>query len=127
MHIVADLFAWRIVLGFRYMACFRYPRMVCSCGFVIRLLSLSVAASSRPQTLEPLSTGAISLPTRQRQAIQGCNLFVFHLPDDWTDEDLLEYFAPHGNVVSAKAGVARGLTCGLAHEGGDDGKGKWRL
>lgn len=32
----------------------------------------------------------------------GCNLFVFHLPDDWTDEDLHEYFAPHGNVVSAK-------------------------
>jgi len=32
----------------------------------------------------------------------GCNLFVFHLPDDWTDEDLNEYFAPHGPVVSAK-------------------------
>jgi len=32
----------------------------------------------------------------------GCNLFVFHLPDDWADDDLLEYFAPHGNVVSAK-------------------------
>ena len=35
---------------------------------------------------------------------RGCNLFVFHLPDDWTDEDLLEYFTPHGTVVSAKAG-----------------------
>jgi len=32
----------------------------------------------------------------------GCNLFIFHLPDDWTDDDLHEYFAPHGNVVSAK-------------------------
>lgn len=32
----------------------------------------------------------------------GCNLFVFHLPDDWADDDLHEYFAPHGNVVSAK-------------------------
>eukprot|EP00747_Dinoflagellata_sp_TGD_P168917 gnl/TRDRNA2_/TRDRNA2_196502_c0_seq1.p1 gnl/TRDRNA2_/TRDRNA2_196502_c0~~gnl/TRDRNA2_/TRDRNA2_196502_c0_seq1.p1 ORF type:complete len:392 (-),score=108.16 gnl/TRDRNA2_/TRDRNA2_196502_c0_seq1:53-1228(-) len=32
----------------------------------------------------------------------GCNLFVFHLPDDWTDDDLHEYFAPHGTVVSAK-------------------------
>eukprot|EP00933_Yihiella_yeosuensis_P011929 TRINITY_DN11980_c0_g1_i1.p1 TRINITY_DN11980_c0_g1~~TRINITY_DN11980_c0_g1_i1.p1 ORF type:complete len:390 (+),score=115.90 TRINITY_DN11980_c0_g1_i1:110-1279(+) len=32
----------------------------------------------------------------------GCNLFVFHLPDDWIDDDLLEYFAPHGTVVSAK-------------------------
>lgn len=32
----------------------------------------------------------------------GCNLFVFHLPDDWTDEDLNEYFHPHGRIVSAK-------------------------
>jgi len=32
----------------------------------------------------------------------GCNLFVFHLPDDWTDDDLNEYFAPHGSLVSAK-------------------------
>jgi hypothetical protein len=67
-------------------------------------------ASNRPTPdLEPFSAAAISLSTHQ--AIQGCNLFVFHLPDDWTDEDLLEYFAPHGNVVSAKAGVALGPTC----------------
>jgi len=32
----------------------------------------------------------------------GCNLFVFHLPDDWTDDDLNEYFSPHGPVISAK-------------------------
>jgi len=32
----------------------------------------------------------------------GCNLFVFHLPDDWQDDDLHEYFAPHGAVASAK-------------------------
>eukprot|EP00927_Polykrikos_kofoidii_P022474 TRINITY_DN2095_c0_g1_i2.p1 TRINITY_DN2095_c0_g1~~TRINITY_DN2095_c0_g1_i2.p1 ORF type:complete len:487 (-),score=119.55 TRINITY_DN2095_c0_g1_i2:84-1544(-) len=32
----------------------------------------------------------------------GCNLFVFHLPDDWTDEELHEHFSPHGTVVSAK-------------------------
>merc|ERR550539_1228747 len=32
----------------------------------------------------------------------GCNLFVFHLPDDWADDDLHEYFAQHGNVISAK-------------------------
>lgn len=32
----------------------------------------------------------------------GCNLFAFHLPDDWTDADLHEHFSPHGEVVSAK-------------------------
>eukprot|EP00435_Cladocopium_sp_Y103_P008000 s2886_g2.t1 len=60
----------------------------------------------------------------------GCNLFVFHLPDDWTDEDLLEYFAPHGNVVSAKVmkelgtGRSRGfgfVSC-LEREGAIPGK-----
>eukprot|EP00435_Cladocopium_sp_Y103_P057112 s893_g19.t1 len=33
---------------------------------------------------------------------QGCNLFVFHLPDEWGDEDMVEYFSPHGKIVSAK-------------------------
>lgn len=32
----------------------------------------------------------------------GCNLFVFHLPDDWADEDLQEHFSAHGNLISAK-------------------------
>ena len=31
----------------------------------------------------------------------GCNLFVFHLPDDWLNEDLKENFSPHGPIVSA--------------------------
>lgn len=32
----------------------------------------------------------------------GCNLFVFHLPDEWGDDDMVEYFSPHGTIVSAK-------------------------
>lgn len=32
----------------------------------------------------------------------GCNLFVFHLPDDWDDVDLQEFFSPHGLIASAK-------------------------
>ena len=31
----------------------------------------------------------------------GCNLFVFHLPDDWLDDDLNEHFSPHGPIISA--------------------------
>lgn len=34
------------------------------------------------------------------QAASGCNLFIFHLPTDWGDPDLLSYFAPYGNIVS---------------------------
>lgn len=32
----------------------------------------------------------------------GCNLFVFHLPDEWTDRDLHADFCQFGNIVSAK-------------------------
>jgi len=40
--------------------------------------------------------------TKPSSGPPGCNLFVFHLPDDWADEDLLESFECHGAVISAK-------------------------
>ena len=46
---------------------------------------------------------------RTRLHCEGCNLFVFHLPDDWTDDDLFQYFGPHGSVISAKVMKEQGL------------------
>ncbi|CEL95662.1 unnamed protein product [Vitrella brassicaformis CCMP3155] len=31
----------------------------------------------------------------------GCNLFIFHIPSDWTDSDLVQHFQHYGNIVSA--------------------------
>lgn len=32
----------------------------------------------------------------------GCNLFVFHCPNEWTDDDLIRRFSKFGKIVSAK-------------------------
>ncbi|CAG9311537.1 unnamed protein product [Blepharisma stoltei] len=36
------------------------------------------------------------------QAKTGCNLFLFHLPNEWTETELVAHFAPFGKVTSAR-------------------------
>ncbi|RHY27389.1 hypothetical protein DYB32_006815 [Aphanomyces invadans] len=37
----------------------------------------------------------------------GCNLFVFHIPNDMTNQDLFNYFQSFGNVISARIMVEK--------------------
>lgn len=60
--------------------------------------------------------GALPAPTRSyaknpgrpyfkeknRSGPDGANLFVFHIPNDMTNADLLDLFKPHGNVLSVR-------------------------
>merc|ERR1719263_667678 len=36
------------------------------------------------------------------QGPMGANIFVFHVPINWTDEDFHAHFSPFGQIVSAK-------------------------
>lgn len=67
-------------------------------------LGAGAAASSSGGTAVPLAITAAASNTGGVGPM-GANIFVFHVPINWTDEDFHAHFAPFGQIVSAKIHV----------------------
>eukprot|EP01138_Halocafeteria_seosinensis_P004966 gb/GECG01005078.1/.p1 GENE.gb/GECG01005078.1/~~gb/GECG01005078.1/.p1 ORF type:complete len:296 (+),score=25.81 gb/GECG01005078.1/:1-888(+) len=55
----------------------------------------------------PIGPGPPIQKTEHAQGPVGCNLFIFHIPNDMTNRDLYNYFSAYGNVISARIMVER--------------------
>lgn len=69
-------------------------------GLNAGLNNMTNIAATFPQAYSTLQRQAAIQP--QKEGPDGANLFIYHLPPEFTDADLMQMFMPFGSVISAK-------------------------
>eukprot|EP01017_Pseudomicrothorax_dubius_P029584 TRINITY_DN3605_c0_g1_i1.p1 TRINITY_DN3605_c0_g1~~TRINITY_DN3605_c0_g1_i1.p1 ORF type:complete len:376 (-),score=61.51 TRINITY_DN3605_c0_g1_i1:75-1202(-) len=95
------------------------------------LMPMYVPSSAYPVTGTHMDPGSTAFIPKEytygtnKQGPPGCNLFLFHIPSDWTTQEVVSLFSRYGEVVSVRIATENGRSRGygfLSFANADDAK-----